>query len=69
MTVKELIDYLSQENPDMEVVVNGYEDGFDPIKTPFKKSVNEVPDAAWYNGLYDETSYDMMGKIVLVLPR
>ena len=68
MTVKELIDYLSQENPDMEVVVNGYEDGFDPIKTPYKKSVNEVPDAKWYNGLYNE-SYNIMGKIVLVLPR
>jgi hypothetical protein len=52
----------------MEVVVNGYEDGFDPIKTPFKKFVSEVPDAAWYNGLYD-VSYNMMGKIVLVLPR
>jgi hypothetical protein len=54
MTVKELIDYLSKENPDMEVVVNGYEDGYDPIKTPFKKFVTEVPDAAWYNGLYDD---------------
>ena len=68
MTVKELMDYLSKENPDMEVVVNGYEDGFDLIKTPFKKFVSEVSDAAWYNGLYNE-SYNMMGKIVLVLPR
>ena len=68
MTVKELIDYLSQENPDMEVVVNGYEDGYDPIQTPYKKFVNEVPNSKWYNGLY-EASYNMMGKIVLVLPR
>lgn len=68
MTVKELIDYLSQENPDMEVVVNGYEDGYDPIRTPYKKLVSEVPDAQWYNGFY-EVSDNMMGKIVLVLPR
>lgn len=68
MTVKELIDYLSQENPDMEVVVNGYEGGYDPIQTPYKKFVSEVPNSKWYNGIY-EASHNMMGKIVLVLPR
>ena len=68
MTVKELIEYLSRENPDMEVVVCGYEGGFDPINTIYKKFVKEDPDAKWYYGRYDETQ-QLGGKTVLVLPR
>ena len=68
MTVKELTEYLLKENPDMEVVVVGYEGGFDPIKTIFKKYVDEMPDHAWYDGLYEE-SHGETSKLVLVLPR
>jgi hypothetical protein len=66
MTIKELTEYLSKENPNMEVVVAGYEGGFDPINTIFKKSVKEMPDRAWYDGFYEESN-EGMGKVVLVL--
>lgn len=68
MTVKELTEYLSRENPDMEVVVFGYEGGFDSIKTIFKKCVKEMSNHAWYDGLYEESNGGI-GKVVLVLPR
>ena len=68
MTVKELIDFLSKEDPDMEVVVDGYEGDYCPIKPIYKKFVKENPNHKWYYGPY-EISSDMEGKIVLVLPR
>lgn len=68
MTVKELTEYLSKENPDIEVVVIGYENGFDSIKTIYKKYVKEMPNHAWYDGHYEESNGGR-GKLVLVLPR
>jgi hypothetical protein len=66
MTVKELIEYLSKENPDTEVVVSGYESGFDSINTIFKKHVREVSDKNWYDGYYEQSQGDG-GKVVLAL--
>lgn len=68
MTVRELIEYLSKQNPEMEVVVNGYEDGFDPIGPIYKKYVTENPHPKDYYGKYMECKLSH-GKIVLVLPR
>jgi len=44
MKIRDIIDQLSQFDSDMEVVVNGYEDGFDSIK-----SISIIPVVLNYN--------------------
>lgn len=68
MTVKELIDYLSKENPDIEVLVDGYEEGFDPIGHIHHKFVKPHSDPAWYYGKYEEGT-GSSSRLVLVLSR
>lgn len=68
MTVKELIDVLSNEDPYMEVVVSGYEDGYDSIGTVRKRYVIEDPNPRSYYGKYMECK-NSNGKTVLLLPR
>jgi len=68
MTVKELTEYLLREDPDMEVLVDGYEDGFDPIGQIHHKFVKECSNPQWYYGEYEEGS-GSSSKIALVLSR
>jgi hypothetical protein len=68
MTVKELIDYLSKENPNMEVLVNGYEDGYDLIGHIHHKFVKPHSDPAWYYGKFEEgTGKD--SRVALIISR
>jgi hypothetical protein len=67
MTVKELIEFLSKEDPDMEVVVDGYEGGFCPVGLIHRQFVKEDPNPEWYYGKYEQATSD--GKVVLVIPR
>ncbi len=53
MTVKELIQRLAQYPPELRVVVQGYETGFNNITTLQQVPLRENPDAAWYDGEYD----------------
>lgn len=54
MTVRELTEYLLREDPDMEVLVNGYEDGFDPVGHICHKFVKPYSNPAWYYGKFEE---------------
>ncbi len=65
MTVRELTEYLLRIDPDMEVVVNGYEDGFDPIAGVHQKFVKPYSNPQWYYGKYEEGTQ----KLVLLLSR
>jgi hypothetical protein len=66
MTVRELTEYLLREDPDMEVTVNGYEDGLDSINNIFHKLVKPHSNPQWYYGKYEEC---VSGKVVIVLSR
>ena len=68
MTVRDLIEYLSRQEPDMEVVVDGYEDGYNPIGIIHKRYVIEDPNPKSYYGKYMDCKTSN-GKTVLVLPR
>ena len=68
MTVKELIDYLSKENPDIDVLVNGYEGGYDNIGHIVHKIVIPNSNPAWYYGKYEEGA-GSSSREVLILTR
>ena len=46
LTVGELIDALKGHDPDMPIVVNGYEEGYDSLTADSIAEVSIVPDAA-----------------------
>ncbi|MBD9399128.1 hypothetical protein [Pseudomonas sp. PDM11] len=53
MTVAQLIKLLSGYPADAEVLVEGYENGYDPIHSPSMKQLAGVQNAEDYDGLYD----------------
>lgn len=67
MTVKELIELLSKEDPHMEVTLNGYEEGLEPINKVCHKFVKLRLEPKWYYGIYEEC--DNSDKQVLLLSR
>jgi hypothetical protein len=75
MTVKDLIDLLSKEDPNMRVVVDGYESGYDEfnsthhvniISNPRKKDSKK--DDAWWEGEFCFTNNKASEK-ALLFPR
>jgi hypothetical protein len=54
MTVTELINKLSKFPGETDVLVNGYETGFDHIKTVCLQNVKRRQDSDWFNGEFDE---------------
>jgi hypothetical protein len=72
MTVAYLIEILQTLNPDLKVFVDGYEGGYDELKTVKKKLLQEDKDdhPNWY-GHWDDPEVDNTGEIVLgvYLPR
>jgi hypothetical protein len=75
MTVKELIERLSTEDPNMRVVVDGYESGYDETKDIMY--VNVVPnrhrkvskkDDIWWEGELEYSNSTNDEKVIL-LPR
>ena len=52
MTVKELIAELQKYPEDMQVLVDGYECGFDPVKDVGVMNLIENPSDSDYEGLY-----------------
>jgi len=55
MTVKELIEKLQQVDPDLKVVVSGYEGGFQDVKynpEPFDLALNVHTE--WYYGPHED---------------
>ncbi len=53
MNVGQLIALLKQCPSEMEVMVEGYETGFDPIHTLSRKALVRVQHTEDYDGLYD----------------
>jgi hypothetical protein len=53
MNVAQLIQLLSDYPADTEVLVEGYENGYDPVHSLSTKTVAKVLNAADYDGLFD----------------
>ena len=60
MTVAELMRLLETFPPDLRVMVQGYEDGYDDLEPRFIKAANVRLNvyAAWYDGRHDEAYAD-----------
>lgn len=65
LNVGQLIAKLQQYPDNLPVVVQSYEDGYDPITDIKKLNVIETPDRAWYVGVYEQS--DQIGKKVLLI--
>jgi hypothetical protein len=58
MKVKELIEILSQQDPDMRVVVDGYETGYDEVEKVYQVKIvsNPKADIKIWEGDFDEVN-------------
>ena len=65
MKVKDLIVKLKAFSADAQVMVLGYEDGFDGIKTVKLITVVKNPKAAFYNGEYEETEKGAASVVIM----
>ena len=70
MKVKELIQKLSEEDPEMLVLVEGYESGFDNINVVQKKLVmennnkNDQKINSWWEGDFEFNEYGNVAVII-----
>jgi hypothetical protein len=71
MKVKELIEKLSQEDPEMRVVVTGYECGYDELEELTKVGIakNAKKEDKWWEGEFHETPKIEPFETALLLPR
>ena len=54
MTVKELIDKLSQLDPELRVFTHGYEDGYNDINDEFRQEIIALNyHEEWYYGKHE----------------
>lgn len=71
MNVKELIKQLSEQDPEMRVVVTGYECGYDELEelsiVGIAKNLNKKD--KWWEGEFHETPKIDSFEIALLLPR
>ena len=69
MKIKELIELLQKEDPEMKVVVNGYESGYDEVEKIYCKPITVNENQNWWDGEYD-SDIDQKGNLIaLVIPR
>ena len=71
MKVKELIKFLETYDPEMRVVVDGYESGYDEVKEAIQIGIskpNTKSDKHW-EGEFEEVIVDDADDIALLLPR
>jgi hypothetical protein len=71
MNVKTLINFLQKEDPEMRVVVNGYEGGYDEVEQTFKVSIikNQHKQDKWWDGEFLDTIKEKEEEVALLLPR
>ena len=71
MKVKELIEQLSKQDPEMRVVVSGYECGYDELKELTKVGIakNTKKEEKWWEGEFHEAPKIDPFEIALLLPR
>jgi hypothetical protein len=67
MNVKDLIEKLKTFPADTQVLVQGYEDGYDSIKSVNEIAVVKNPDAADYNGEYEDVEAGGKGAVKSVV--
>ena len=68
MKVKYLIDLLLAENPEKEVLVQGYESGYDQLDKVESKMVKKINNVEWWDGEF-EFSESEDAESVIVLER
>ena len=64
MKIDELIALLKQYPADLEVLVQSYEDGYDPVTDVKVMPVKEMENKFWPYGVYDE---DEAGRTSLLI--
>ena len=71
MKVKELIKFLETYDPEMRVVVNGYESGFDEVTKLYQVGIEPNPKASekHWEGEFNEVIVDDSDEVALLLPR
>lgn len=75
MKIKELISLLEKEDQDLQVVVDGYEGGYDSLKKLDKVCITKNtkkekdPASLWYLGEYNECISDENSEHAILLPR
>ena len=65
MTVRDLITQLEQFPDDLSVVVQSYEEGYDPVTHLDELHVNRTSDRQWYVGIYENAA--KQGERVLLI--
>lgn len=70
MKVKELIVRLAAEDPEMRVIVDGYESGYDEVEKATFVYIKPKPNKNdnWWDGEFQET-LDKNSEVALLLPR
>jgi hypothetical protein len=71
MNVKKLIKLLQKEDPEMRVVVQGYESGFDEVDSIHKTYITKQnkKEDKWWDGEFREATVDNNDETVILLPR
>jgi hypothetical protein len=71
MKVKELIERLTKEDPEMRVVVKGYECGYDELEELIKVGItkNNKKEDKWWEGEFHEAPKIEPFETGLLLPR
>jgi len=69
MTVKELIDVLQKLDPEMIVLVDGYEGGYDTPQAAERIPVIGPRETQWYYGDYTDCEHDDPSQITAFVLR
>ena len=71
MKVKELIKFLEAYDPEMRVVVNGYESGFDEVTKLYQVGITKSKKKSdnYWDGEFEEVVVDDSDEEALLLPR
>jgi hypothetical protein len=69
MNVSDLINLLNQEDPNMKIVVDGYEGGYDELTKIKKICISPNPDNVWWLGKYEECIPAEGEEFAVLLPR
>jgi len=77
MKVKELIKFLETYDPEMRVVVNGYESGYDEVTKLYQVGIEPNPRVVEYDseinahweGEFNEVVAEDSDEVALLLPR
>ena len=71
MKVKELIELLNTEDPEMTVVVTGYECGYDELEEVIKVGLakNSNKKDKWWEGEFHEALINHSEQVALLFPR